>query len=574
MLETAARSTLNEDGIQALSTSLLGRDEFDRRLAVARAQVIWPLAIRRHLKGTIYGHAQVRADELGLAKREVLRWWDSYQYRGLMGVVPAGDMPTESRKRWECTLATLESKLQGERTTWAKGGDTFFAEALRGVVATGGLRTYLPISEECERHWRGVIETKIDRPPAAHADHDQAGTIDMAQRTGVCREILVAPLVGRAFRDWALEAYAQAWGTTGPTVRSWLKKYDPVQGAESLTPERLYRPHIAWLQAQEPHILALRDHDTRPSAAYWPGLMGEGGRRLLNAAPRPAEVPVPESDVPDYPRALDRYLHLIRHWQQATGLTGLPPRAYHQNLSNYVQWARSHPESRASIELEMALIPMGISLKRGAASTIDRQPHVDYTQPRGLFESINAAQLGFLDRGRVPSILDDDPMVRHLAGWVIRCQTGMISAKHVSSITTSPGAVRVEKFIEDVAKLQRAADFAAEWWVFCLRVVKQVERSSKGSGWCELACQRQLRNVVGDLAQFEADLVALRKGSANRPSLPSPAAVIRFINATLGEMPDPVSFPLQRSSTVAATAKLLAAGVNLHESAAPASVQG
>ena len=99
MLETAAQFTVNDDGDQFRSTSLLGRDEFDRRLAMARAQVIWPLAVRRHLKGTIYGHAQVRADELGLAKREVLRWWDSYQYKGLMGVLPAGEMPPESRKR-------------------------------------------------------------------------------------------------------------------------------------------------------------------------------------------------------------------------------------------------------------------------------------------------------------------------------------------------------------------------------------------------------------------------------------------------------------------------------------------
>ncbi len=572
MLETAAQFTVNDDGDQFRSTSLLGRDEFDRRLAMARAQVIWPLAVRRHLKGTIYGHAQVRADELGLAKREVLRWWDSYQYKGLMGVLPAGEMPPESRKRWECTLATLEDKLQAERTNWAKQGDRFFVEALRGVVGTGGLRAYLPISQDCERHWRGVLETKSERPPAAHADHDQTSTIDMAQRTGVCREILVAPLVDRAFRDWALEAYAQAWGTTGPTLRSWLNKYDRDQGAKSLTPERLYRPHIAWLQANEPSILALRDQDTRPSAEYWPGLMGEGGRRLLNPAPQLAEVPVPEISATEYPRVIDRYLHLIRHWQGATGLTGLPPKAYNNKLSNYVSWCKSHPESPTAIEFEAAVIPLGISLKRGASS-IDR-PHASYTDPRGLFESINATQIWCLDRGVVPSILDEDPMLRHLAGWVIRCQTGLISSKHVSSISTSPGAMRVERFVEDVAKLQRATDFAAEWWVFCLRVVKQVERSSKGSGWCELACQRQLRNVVGDLAQFEADLAAMRKGSANRPSSPSPAALISFINETLGKLPNPVSFPEQRSATVAATARLLAEGVVLRDTVALASARG
>lgn len=117
MLETAAQFTVNEGGDQFGSTSLLGRDEFDQRLAVVSAQVIWPLAIRRHLKGTIYGHAQMRADELGLAKREVLRWWDSYQYKGMLGVLPASDMPPKSRKRLGVPMPTaLEAALSDDAT--------------------------------------------------------------------------------------------------------------------------------------------------------------------------------------------------------------------------------------------------------------------------------------------------------------------------------------------------------------------------------------------------------------------------------------------------------------------------
>lgn len=226
MLEAAAQFTVNEEGDQFGSTSLLGRDEFDRRLAVARAQVIWPLAVRRHLKGTIYGHAQVRADELGLAKREVLRWWDSYQYKGLMGVLPAGEMPPESRKRWECTLATLEDKLQAERTNWAKQGDRFFVEALRGVVGTGGLRAYpllRDVIRTCERRIRSLTLCADNQAVMALERVEKAaGKLTALRAKKIAQDELEAAAEKLAIaKDQAIEAYSafvlaiqngQEWG--------------------------------------------------------------------------------------------------------------------------------------------------------------------------------------------------------------------------------------------------------------------------------------------------------------------------------------------------------------------------
>jgi hypothetical protein len=40
---------------------------------------------------------------------------------------------------------------------------------------------------------------------------------EKARRTEVMLVGLEAPLVGRVLRDWAIEAYAEAWGAKGPT---------------------------------------------------------------------------------------------------------------------------------------------------------------------------------------------------------------------------------------------------------------------------------------------------------------------------------------------------------------------
>jgi hypothetical protein len=393
-------------------------------------------------------------------------------------------------------------------------------------------------------------------PYEARATYDP---VSLQRRVGACRAILLQPLLAHKFKDWALEAYAADWGTKGPTLRHWLSRYDPKYEEWSVAPERLYQPHLDWLAQYEARILDLQHYDVRTDEPYWAGLMGETPRRKL-APPRPEGL-APDTAVPPTTGDIaEHYLERIAFWQAQTGQTGVPPRAWNIKLSNYMQWLRAHPGGTAD-RLAARFAELGIRLERGYSSEDAPRNH---QSPRGLEENVVEARR-LVASGHVPSLLAEGKEERRLAGWLVRCQTGILSERHLSENPRDSKAKAVTALVEEAARAQTAREFAGQWFLFSQRVREHAMRATKGDGWAQYACDMTLTNLTKARPGVMREVRALSQKELGPPLLISPLGLIDYINATLGVLPRPVTFRLDREVTKQATARLVSAGLSVSD---------
>lgn len=259
-------------------------------------------------------------------------------------------------------------------------------------------------------------------------------------------------------------------------------------------------------------------------------------------------------------RTAEDHIAVIKRWQAETGKTGAPPRAYDVKTSNYILWCRSAPDSPAAIAFEAAVAPLGISLGKGPIS-VHRTGKVNLSQPRGVLQCMEAARACFAD-GRTPSMLAPSVGERHLAGWCVRAQAGIVSGRHIPFNPMAPTSVLMADFVHELNELQPAREFAVQWHAFTQRLVTQFERATKGAGWCEYLCER--KDAYPNEAAFLREAEQLRRRTGQRPALPHPLAVIGAINRILGALPQPVTFTDARPTTVDAAHRLLGEGIELH----------
>jgi hypothetical protein len=393
-----------------------------------------------------------------------------------------------------------------------------------------------------------------------HSTQAAQQSLSLEERIGLCRHILVEPLVPKRFNDAALESYAGAWGTAGATLRHWLSNHDPANGPESLAPSRVYRTHVEWLAHYEARILALQHDDSRQRAPYWSGLMGESTRSPFppprsEGLPPDTAVPAPGEDIAEH------YLARIAFWQGQTGQLGLPPRAWNVKLSNYVAWLRTNRGTTAS-NIEHRLLDLGIRLERGYSSVNAPRDHQD---PRGLAENVDACRHRVAG-GRVPSLRSESKEDRRLAGWLIRCQAGILSTRHLSENPSDPTALSVAALVKETAAAQTPLDFAVQWHLFAYRVREHVRRATKGDGWAQYACDASLENFQLAQPDIVREVAQLGRGLPDGVTTVSPHGLLKFINARLGSLPRPVTFRLDRPATEEAARRLLDAGVAVSES--------
>jgi hypothetical protein len=257
--------------IQLPTSPQLGLSEATHRLALAKLQVLWPMMVRFDITGTVYGHAEPRADKFGLDRREMLRWWADYKARGVLGSVPSG-----IQAKWKQWLPQLEPMLLQERKEWLEAKDTFFCDELRRVMASGRLGQRLTIGAALRQAWPSLAYDQEPRGTPAHGALGKQQASEVGLRIGVCREILLAPICSRRYTDAALNEYASDWWTSGATMRVWLDWYRAPLGARSVMPARLTSSQVEWLELVEEKVLALRSNDTRPQSSYWKALLGHG----------------------------------------------------------------------------------------------------------------------------------------------------------------------------------------------------------------------------------------------------------------------------------------------------------
>lgn len=246
-----------------------GTDDFAHRFTLARLQALWPVMCYAASHG-IYGFAAYRATSLGLDHQEFARWWEMYQKGGVGALIPQAVQP-----KWRLDLEALEKRLAIEMSEWAAAGDHAFSMAVQEALRLGSMGP-LTIPAEAVRayaNWKLTDVEEAHRPRYRGTTTAQAD--DLVQRMGICREILLQPIVNRAYTDEAVEAYARDWGVSGSTMRrTWLDPYDPLLGAASAAPARLTTALIEWLEQFEVRVLALRVCDTRPQRHYWKALTG------------------------------------------------------------------------------------------------------------------------------------------------------------------------------------------------------------------------------------------------------------------------------------------------------------
>jgi hypothetical protein len=258
-------------------------------------------------------------------------------------------------------------------------------------------------------------------------------------------------------------------------------------------------------------------------------------------------------------RTADDHVAVIKRWQAETGNVGAPPREYDTKTSAYIQWRRREATTPAAVAFEAAVAPLGISLGPGPTSA-HRAGKVDLSKPRGILQCMSASR-DWLVQGRFPSLFSESLDERHLAGWCIRMQAGLVSKRHIPLTPNAPTALKLVAFVRDLNELQPPTAFALEWHAFTERLRTQFARGTKGAAWCDYMCQR--KDAFIDEATFQADSAALRRGSGPRPSLPHPLAVIEAINRILGSLPQRVTFA-PRPMTVDAAHRLISAGIELH----------
>jgi hypothetical protein len=247
---------------------LVGRSMLEHRMAIARLQVLWPLMCYHSVHRTIYGFAGNRSGPLGLDRKEMLRWWAGYSDRGVSGAVQSG-----VHQAWKIGLPELEKRLMEERLEWAAEGDTFFVESLRTAVGRGGV-VHLQVPQGAQTRRYAVRATEGEAAVKPLKWHTLDQTIAMCRRIGVCREILLKPVLSRMYTDAAINSYAHDWGLSGPLMRNWLQSYDAGVGSASVAPIKLTGGMARWLRCWESQIRDLEHKDTRVSKGYWKELTG------------------------------------------------------------------------------------------------------------------------------------------------------------------------------------------------------------------------------------------------------------------------------------------------------------
>lgn len=253
------------------SAPQLGRTALGHRFALAKLQVLWPLMCCIEINGTIYGFGEHRASSLGLDRKEMLRWWHEYKLRGIAGAIPSG-----VQAKWKLCLPQLESRLEEERGLWRDAGDVLFETALDEAMNQGNLNQRLKVPKEIKQLWPHLCYSQVEdrERVTAAAGMSMEETNQLVDRIGLCREILIKPLLMRLYTDSAINEYGKAWGSSGATIRLWLDWYKPALGARSLNPSRLTSGQVDWLNKVERNVLDLQVNDVRPKKAYWASLVG------------------------------------------------------------------------------------------------------------------------------------------------------------------------------------------------------------------------------------------------------------------------------------------------------------
>lgn len=245
---------------------------------MAKLQVLWPLMCCFQASGSVYGFGAARAESLGLDRKEMLRWWHEYKCSGVAGVIPSG-----VQARWKQWLPELENRLSAERQSWRQAGNDTFDRALMGELRCAEQGQYLPVSQEAMRVWQDLrSEEEAAQGIRPHQGHGSEQAQKIAERIGICREILLEPIVSRRYTDRAINAYAEDWATSGPTMRLWLDWYKPELGWKSVVPSRLTEGQINWLKSVEAAVKALRESDGRPRCWYWNDLVGTSVRPMAS----------------------------------------------------------------------------------------------------------------------------------------------------------------------------------------------------------------------------------------------------------------------------------------------------
>ncbi len=94
---------------------------------------------------------------------------------------------------------------------------------------------------------------------------------------------MIAPLMDSAPSDRELEAYAQAQGTTGDSLRNWLWSYLNAKSVDALMPKRVNRRHMRWVEEIEARNSSEGEGRAKPLAM--------AGQRLAWMAVNMGDVP-------------------------------------------------------------------------------------------------------------------------------------------------------------------------------------------------------------------------------------------------------------------------------------------